>query len=320
MNDLWAFNSNSANNQWTWNSGSNKGGTSAVFNFGAKNTPAASNFPNPRSASAAWKDSTGNFWMFGGQGYLYGVVGGQDYKNGTIGVQNDLWKFTPPASPSSVGIWTWMGGSNTLNAIGVYGTAGTAAATNQPGARQQPVTWTDASGNFWMFGGTGLDSVGANGQLNDLWKFTPSTQQWTWVAGLNTVNAVGVYGTNDVAASTNQPGARSGGIGWTDASGNLWLFGGTGINSSGTLTILNDLWEFQVSSGQWVWINGSYNGNLGGYYGTLSVLSTSNMPGSRVGASGWNDASGNFWMFGGSGYDAASSNGRLADMWKFNPL
>ena len=263
-----------------------------------------SGFPNPRNSAATWKDASGNFYLFGGQVYL----------GGTVGVQNDLWQYSPTTNQ-----WTMIGGSTSLNAQGTYGTAGTAAASNQPGARQQPVTWTDNTGNFWMLGGTGLDSAGANGQLNDLWKFNPTTKQWTWVTGSNTINALGNYGTNDVAASTNQPGARSGGIGWTDSLGNLWLFGGTGINASGTLTYLNDLWKFQVSSGQWVWINGSYNGNVGGNYGTISVLSSSNMPGSRLGANGWNDGSGNFWLFGGAGYDAAGSNGRLSDMWKFLP-
>ena len=292
LNDLWSY--SPASNQWTWVGGSQNGGSGA----------AVSGFPNPRNLAATWKDASGNFYLFGGQVYL----------GGTVGVQNDLWQYSPTTNQ-----WTMIGGSTSLNAQGTYGTAGTAAANNQPGARQQPVTWTDNTGNFWMLGGTGLDSAGANGQLNDLWKFNPTTKQWTWVTGSNTINALGNYGTNDVAASTNQPGARSGGIGWTDSLGNLWLFGGTGINASGTLTYLNDLWKFQVSSGQWVWINGSYNGNVGGYYGTISVLSSSNMPGSRLGANGWNDGSGNFWLFGGAGYDAAGSNGRLSDMWKFLP-
>jgi hypothetical protein len=31
----------------------------------------------------------------------------------------------------------------------------------------------DASGNFWLFGGLGMDSTGTLGYLNDLWKFEP---------------------------------------------------------------------------------------------------------------------------------------------------
>ena len=297
LNDFWTFNPNTK--IWTWVGGSNVGGSAATYSFGTMQVASSSNMPNPRSSAMYWTDLSGNFWMFGGQGYLAK----------TAATQNDLWEYS-----TSTHQWTWVGGSNTPNAKGIY--TGTA---QQPGARQQATTWTDKSGNFWMFGGTGIDSAGGNGQLNDLWKFNPSTQTWTFVTGSITVNAIGNYGTNGVAAATNQPGARSSSIGWTDVSGNQWLFGGSGINISGVLANMNDLWEFNVTSNQWIWINGSYNGNATGFYGTLSILSSSNMPGSRYGASGWTDTSTNFWMFGGTGYDAAGSNGQLADMWKFLP-
>ncbi|HEY6434869.1 MAG TPA: hypothetical protein VIZ17_23095, partial [Acetobacteraceae bacterium] len=62
--------------------------------------------------------------------------------------------------------WTWAAGSSYVNAAGVYGTEGTPAATNTPGARRQPTAWTDTAGNFWLFGGSGAGNVGT---LNDLW-------------------------------------------------------------------------------------------------------------------------------------------------------
>ena len=43
----------------------------------------------------------------------------------------------------------------------------------------------------------------------------------------------GTYGTKGVAAPGNVPGAREGAVSWTDASGNLWLFGGDGYAASG---------------------------------------------------------------------------------------
>jgi hypothetical protein len=30
-----------------------------------------------------------------------------------------------------------------------------------------------------------------------------------------------------------------------DSSGNFWLFGGNGLDASGTLGYLNDVWEYQ---------------------------------------------------------------------------
>ena len=32
---------------------------------------------------------------------------------------------------------------------------------------------------------------------------------------------------------------------WIDAAGNLWLFGGQGLCSSGTVGYLNDLWKYE---------------------------------------------------------------------------
>jgi hypothetical protein len=85
---------------------------------------------------------------------------------------------------------------------------------------------TDASGNLWLFGGEGYDSTGTYGWLNDLWKYSLSSAQWTWVGGPKTTHATGVYGTQGMAAATNIPGARAYEASWTDANGNLWLFGG----------------------------------------------------------------------------------------------
>lgn len=303
MNDMWSYSPTTG--WWTWVNGSASAGSLAPYEFGTMGTASSLNQPNPRSNAASWTSQSGVFYLFGGEGYL----------NSTVGVQNDLWSFSPANG------WAWIGGSNVLNGggNGVYGTKGTASATNQPGARQSATTWTDSSGNFWMFGGTGIDSVGSNGQLNDLWSYSTTTNQWTWVNGNATVNGIGSYGTNNAAATTNQPGARSGATGWVDTSGNFWLFGGYGINSTGTLVILNDLWEYQTSSKEWVWLNGSYNGNITGYYGAINSASSSNMPGSRYYASGWTDSSGVFWIFGGLGYDAVGTNGRLSDVWKFTP-
>ena len=53
-----------------------------------------------------------------------------------------------------------MSGSNIPNARGVYGTLGVPAAPNIPGGRTNAVSWTDNSGNFWLFGGQGWMRTG----------------------------------------------------------------------------------------------------------------------------------------------------------------
>jgi hypothetical protein len=93
-------------------------------------------------------------------GFGYGSAGG------TTGRLNDLWKY-------GAGQWTWMSGPNDIHQNGTYGTQGTAASGNTPGARYYSVTWTDAARNFWLFGGNGFDSGGTLGVLNDMWKYEP---------------------------------------------------------------------------------------------------------------------------------------------------
>jgi hypothetical protein len=84
------------------------------------------------------------------------------------------------------GEWAWMGGSTSYNQPGTYGTLGVLAANNVPGARMSAARWVDKQGTLWLFGGVGLDSVGAaDGQLSDLWTF--SNNQWTWMGGSDLV-------------------------------------------------------------------------------------------------------------------------------------
>lgn len=137
---------------------------------------------------------------------------------------------------------------------GVYGTVGAASSTIYPGGRNQAASWTDSNGILWLFGGQGFDSAGNQGDLNDLWEFVPSSQEWTWMGGSSTVPAAktgqtGTYGTLGIPAIANQPGGRWGAISWADPGGNLWLFGGSGFDSQGVYDSLNDLWVYQPVPG-----------------------------------------------------------------------
>ncbi len=126
-----------------------------------------------------------------------------------------------------------------------------------PGGRAGGISWTDPNGNFWLFGGTGIDANGHLGSFNDLWEFNPSSNEWTWISGGTSVGVQGVYGVMGKAAAGNVPGSREGPVGWTDRSGNLWLFGGYGEDASGSSNDLNDLWTFSPSSKEWTWAGGS---------------------------------------------------------------
>jgi Chitobiase/beta-hexosaminidase C-terminal domain/Bacterial Ig-like domain (group 2)/Putative Ig domain len=320
LNDLWAFIPSSE--QWIWRGGSstvpaaNKGWPGIYGTLGAA---AAGNSPGGRKASVSWTDKAGNLWLFGGVGYDSAAAHGS---------LNDLWEYV-----TSTQEWAWMGGSSTVPADnkgqpGVYGQVGVSDAANIPGGRWGANSWTDVTGNFWLFGGVGYDSTGSLGSLNDLWELNPSTGKWAWVSGSSTVGSgggqPGVFGSLATPAAANVPSGRSQAVSWTDSNGNFWLFGGKGYDSTGTLGYFNDLWEFNPSTHEWAWMGGS--GSIGcpscdkpGIYGTHGEADSANMPGGRSEAVGWTDNGGNFWLLGGNGYDSAGTNGILNDLWKFLP-
>ena len=176
---------------------------------------------------------------------------------GGVGVQgslNDLCEFNP-----ATGQWARMAGNSTVadspiagaGQPGVYGTLGTPSASNKPGSRTSAVGWKDKVGGRWLFGGWGLDANGDVGNLNDLWRFDLSTNQWTWMGGNSTLPCLNtaadqcgdqpsVYGVFGTPAAGNNPGGRSESTGWTDGNGNFWLYGasaGMSETTSATSTI-----------------------------------------------------------------------------------
>ncbi|MGD0831014.1 MAG: hypothetical protein ABR907_08740, partial [Terracidiphilus sp.] len=318
-----------ASEQWTWMGGSTGNGNISGVH-GDLGIPAPENTPGSRNTAASWTDKSGNFWLFGGSG---------TDDSGNLGRLNDMWEFNP--SLGTYGEWAWMGGSSTMSSggygygqPGVYGKPGTFATGNIPGGRNGAAAWADSNGNFWLFGGDGIDVNGIAGELNDLWEFNPSKNEWAWIGGTNGLccdsdgyQNSGTYGSPGTPAAGNLPGGRMGASSWTDLSGNLWLFGGYGYDGSGNEGYLNDLWEFNPSlgaHGEWAWMAGSsslscYGCGQSGSYGSPGSPASGNIPGGRDDAASWTDGSGNFWLFGGSGYDASGHLGNLNDVWEFNP-
>ena len=331
LNDLWEFDITSGpcsfdtttgtgiftKCQWIWKGGSSSGNQSTI-----------STFPGGRWGAASYTDSLGNVWMYGGQGYD---------SAGKVGLLNDLWEY-------SAGTWTLVSGTTTADQNGAYpASVGTGGTAFTPGGRQTSVLWVDSTGKIWLFGGFGLDSKGTSGGtgqigsvLNDLWKFDPGTSQWTWISGSNVANQNGVYGTQGIsnattnAAATNVPGSRWGAMGFVNTDGNLFLIGGFGYGSQNTVPtgFLNDVWEYQLSTGQWIWWKGSIDVDQPSTYITTPInyfqLSyTNNAIGARRGAAHWvPNSSGYVYAFGGEGYDATAGGpyGALNDVWRYLPF
>jgi hypothetical protein len=280
--------------QWTWIKGS--GAINQPGVYGDFRTPDAANTPGSREESSVWTDYSGGLWLFGG---IALDSGGDQYAN-------DLWRFDIGTQT-----WTWMKGSNIGGQPAVFGTKGIPDPANTPGARWGAISWTDSSGNLWLFGG--VLKVGSSYEnYNDLWSYNPASGNWTWVSGTKS-GSIGFYGSQGVPDPSNAPGSRRNSIGWADRAGGLWLFGGygSGETSSGPL---NDLWRYDIASGIWTWMKGSKGPNQAGVYGVQGTPDAANSPGARIRMTGWTDTSGNFWMFGG-----ATPTDRFNDLWRYSP-
>lgn len=303
LNDLWKY--NKITNQWVWLKGED-----TLFNSGFSGSIGIGNsLTNPRSRSGAafFKDNQGDLWMFGGwTGRKVGI--GYDYFN-------DLWKYEILQNR-----WTWINGNNYPNVNGVYGIMNVPAATNKLGSRYGSAFWTGNNNNFYIFGGYGFDANGNTNRLSDLWEYNRQSNYWTFIKGNTSAWNAGYYGNLQVEATTNNPGGRRNAVTWIDNNGNLYLFGGFGMGrpprpSDG---YLNDLWKYNITSKNWVWLNGDSLMDVTGKYGLKNTFSNNSKPGGREGASTWKDKDGNFWLFGGYGYSSTGVVAYLNDVWKYS--
>ncbi len=150
LGDLWRF-------DWitrTWVPVALSGSVNSSGVYGTKGV-AASNYPAGRLGAMGWSDFSGNaIWIFGGRK--------TSLSSSSL---NDLWRYDGTD-------WVWMAGSSSAGASGVYGTKGTLATTNVPGARTWSTSWKGSDGSLWFFGGTAVDSAGSTNYINDIWKIS----------------------------------------------------------------------------------------------------------------------------------------------------
>jgi N-acetylneuraminic acid mutarotase len=202
--------------------------------------------------------------------------------------------------------WAWMGGGTGGGLPGVYGTRGAPAGTNMPGARSNAISEVDAQGNLWLFGGWGRDAGGARAQLNDVWKYDVSLNQWTWMGGGREGVTAGSLALQVPAAVDSVPGARESAASWQDGEGHLWMFGGLQSDASGKSLYQNDLWRFDPAANQWDEI------------GAEGLAGSPNLPRGRAGSAHWVDGSHLLWLFGGECLDGHGTIGYLNDLWMYD--
>ena len=159
LGDLWRY--DPASNAWTWMSGSATAVAGPYYSgiYGTQAMPGAANAPGYRLFPASWADAQGRLWLHGGIG-----LGAQGISTGDL---SDLWFYD-----LALNQWAWVKGAQNIQNNGVYGTQGTAAAANLPGAREQASVFagSGASPNLWLFGGIGYLATGNfSNRMNDVW-------------------------------------------------------------------------------------------------------------------------------------------------------
>ncbi|MBK7942777.1 MAG: hypothetical protein IPJ87_13040 [Flavobacteriales bacterium] len=286
--------------EWAWVKGPNV--PNYTGHYGVQGVESPDNLPPARGfGAAAWTDTTGNLWLFGGTAYIDDWV-----------YYADLWRFNPITEN-----WTWMNGTQQSGQAPAYGIQGIPAPTNHPGSRNEMIaTWTDHENNLWLFGGQAFNSGSVIAA--DLWRYSIQENKWTWMKGPSSFGSLGNYGVQGVEEPLNEPGARWAATTWTDKAGDLWLFGGRRTNN--WYDNLNDLWRFRISTNSWTWMNGA-PGTVSdtGAMGDLCEEDIQFSPSGRFECSAhWTDNHGDLWLWGGRTGALVQSESFLNDLWKYD--
>jgi gliding motility-associated-like protein len=166
------------------------------------------------------------------------------------------------------GEWTWMHGSNN-SATAVTGVQGIPSDDVKPMAVYEGRSWVDLNGNFWLY--SGLANTSDFVTSNYLWRYIPSTNQWTWMKGNQTATIISsTLGTQGIAAPENSPSGCDLGnsAAWVDLNGDLWL-----LNADSFLGMCV-MWKYEIATNNWIWMGGGVPFN----YGTQGVSSSLNNP------------------------------------------
>lgn len=291
--DLWCFDPNT--NLWAFMGGSSDHRRVPSFTGDI--------YPGGLQYAHLWCDQGNNLWLFGGEGPMQ--------TNGGWGTQNCMWKFNTGART-----WEFLRGDQTLGPAGKYGTQTIPAQTNSIGGRSQAAYWKDSDGNFWVFGGYGTGKTMILGRLNDLWRYSPVANEWTWMKGADVIYQPSNFGeVPGRSEPQNVPSSRSGVAFWADRFGDFWIFGGEEYLSSTNTALTNEIWKYSRQKNEWVCLRGYEAKNQDGNY-TQGQISMTPRPGARKHTAAGYFSNSGAYLHGGNGYGVRRL-GLQNDLWHF---
>ena len=287
-NDVWRYNTN--NNLWSCVNASSYPGTIR---------------PSQRESS--------NGWYLNGKYYLYGGYS-PIYASGYAGL-SDFWVFD-----CQTNLWSIIGNPSG----GHHGILNVTTSSNHPGSRFSGNAWTTGN-KLYLFGGS--NGINATKILNDLFEYDLSNAKWTWVGGSSANNQTGVYNVKNVTASTNQIGARKGGLSWQDGA-DVYIMSGFGYSGYAGYTIYNnaefldDLWKYNTLNKKWTWLDGNDNCLHVDESITIGAENNNNAPGFANWTAFWsyqgNNYSFPFWGSEEYAYILKNESNSNNTIWRYN--
>lgn len=190
-----------------------------------------------------------------------------------------------------------------------YGTKGISSSANWPKFIQEAATWNKGDQVFIFGGSTG----------NELWEYNMKTRLWTWHGGGINSNYYHSYGIKGLTSSANWPPNTFEPVSHWIKDNKCYL------TSVAHGNIAYQIWEYNIASGKWTWLNGDTISRLDGNYSNKHCADSANFyPAvrSRFSTVINNKCNSLFWFYGGFRYTTtiSTSDTTFSDLWTYNPF
>jgi hypothetical protein len=163
--------------------------------------------------------------------------------------------------------WQQISGAGQTNANPFYGALNQGTEQTTPGSRYSSATATDATNRLlFLYGGLSNGTAATNTGVarpacrGDLWQYSTSGTNWSWISGNSSLLLPSWHGTRNVESPSTAVGCRMDAVLFYDLSGSnrfLYLFGGYVYSSNGNVGVSNAFWRYNLTSGYWSWRDGS---------------------------------------------------------------
>lgn len=247
-------------------------------------------------------DSNGFVYLFGGSTAFT-----------TNGNRSDIFRWNP-----GTGQWAWIGGPNTANAAGVYGTTGVEDAANEPPAFEGGRDLYDPENNYFYIVAP-RNNTSSYGGLDDIWRYNISNGYWTHMKGSKDKTALPVFGVTGVEDDANTPGCMTETGGWCISFDRQYLYIFGGYQRTGGLGVTGALWRLNFSNYRWAYMGGTQSVNQIRVTGTVGEFGPTVRPGCRYDSAMLIDENNWVYIWAGTGVDTTTTiDDDLADVWVFN--